>query len=348
MSYQNYSRAYNISDHTWIYTGGMSNSADYTNDLIQSRKGFVWSKPKNSKLIALFYVGGGSGGGGGCASPTGTAAGGGGGGSTGSPGFIIIPSFMFPDNVRVLPGTGGGGGAGGTTDGITASAGATGSVGTGTLISYIMGDQSTYSAQIVNAPRGNAGGGGASGTGGTGGNSVSITLSYALFGLGSFPSDKVMNVQTGFNGSITTSSTANNTFGYSYSFLAGAGGGGVTTAGAALPGGSVTYGSDLSEYSIIKTTPNATSGANGYTHFSNFLEAFSNFTDGSRINDIVKSIKFISGSGGGGNVGGNGGNGGDGAFGCGGGGGGGAQGTNVSGGTGGKGGPGLVIISSIF
>lgn len=351
MTYQNYFKSFNISDHTSVYFGGVSNTSDWpNNDLIEARKGFSWTKPKNSKFIAIFYVAAGGGGGGGCATPSGVAAGGGGGGAAAQAGFVLYPAFIVPDYLRIKVGVGGGGGAGGFTDGVSVSAASNGSVGSSTYLTASVGDNSERSTVFIRTDRTNAGNAGTSSAGGFGGNSNVQQLSHCALGIGydTALSDQIMNFQSGGTGSISTQTTANNDFGSSYAFLGGAGGGGVTSPGVAFSGGSVTYGGNLTEYSFNRITKKSASGTDGENAFSNFLEIVDRLSNSPRMNDILKGMKLISGSGGGGNVNGNGGRGGDGGVGCGGGGGGAAQGTNVSGGRGGNGGPGMVIITSIF
>jgi len=269
----------------------------------------TFNKPAGASQIFFIVAGAGSGGGGGRSRTAGTAGGGGGGGGAGALVRVIVPTIYLPDTIHIRLGAGGNGGA----------VNSSGTAGTNTVISAIVGS-SVQATTIIQAAGGRAAGGGqvaAAGTAGSGG--AAPTSNFSV--LANFCPMIAVAGAAGVTGGVHTGAVGNSV---SWGALGqitcgGAGGAGCTTTD--FDGGGIASASGL-----LPNIGGHGAGQEGAPGLSTLMT------------DSIPAI-FTGGGGGASNNSGTGGKGGQGAPGCGGGGGG----AGTTGGIGGKGGDGFVL-----
>lgn len=287
-----------------------------------------WYKPKGVSMVAMLLIGSGGAGSGGQQGVSGSARIGGGGGGSGAIAFHIFPAFVLPDVLGVIVPNGGIGGLG---------------VGGGGLQSIVStGVGILAGATIPNIIATSGGTNAQPGNGITGGNGGVATTKAAQGWAGAYSISTFTAGQTGANGGASSGAVGGDVTAVWNTTLtcAGAGGGGVNTAGTGFAGGNISLQDEL-DHAEGTFTP-ATNYLIGGTAGSGVLAG------GKGQNGINKDkpFLFLGGAGGGSADGQGGGHGGRGGFGCGGGGGGGQVSGDNSTGWGGSGGPGLVIICS--
>ena len=267
---------------------------------------FSWSKPRGCRLVMLWGCGPGGTGGRGY---SGASGGGGGGGGSGGVSSLIIPAWLVPDMLWVLPAAGGSG------------------LQTFVAVSPVMPGGSAPSNVLLIAAAGSNGTNGSSGSsggGGSGGN-AQYGSGWALWAVGVSAG---YTGQSGANGGNQAAGSAI-TPGNSTVVTGGSGGAGHAVS-TNYAGGVITAPQAGWEPMVANVAGGVGAGGNGRPGLDGFHRTG------------VPSYS-TGGTGGGSNYGATGGNGGRGGTGSGGGGGG----SGSTGGSGGLGGDGLVVITAI-
>ena len=278
----------------------------------------TWQKPQNCNFINFFLLGGGAGGTGGGTGGAGSTRNGGSGGGSSSVTYVTFPSYVIPDIVYILVGSGGTG---------SISSSVQGGVGGLSYVS-VLPDFTFASSNIIMASGSAPAGLSVSSTAG-----AAITTNNILLAEMAFISSYAG--QTGGAGG-SSSGTAPDITPTGIPITAGSGGGGCNSVSIVGTSGNIApflFSPKISG-GTASTTATATTGNNGFSTRNNFVGP-----------NFEYPLFFTGGAGGGASDSGQGGNGGNGAFGCGGGGGG--TGGNGLIGLGGNGGNGLVIITTL-